>query len=758
MKIILNGIVLIGIGLSQVTLAQQKSSVQQGAKPVYVNKVLIKDRTELFKRTLAYMPSILLSVMGRIRYTEVENYLYSRILSLSAENLNIDDKQEYVKPEKFKLFKVVMSQNPSDFDLSKDEKNRTAFTRPDLKFPIVVNETLINNPNHEISIPDVVQLFVHEIGKKIPNYHQPSLDSLAAKIAAVIRQDYMVIDLSPTEKMHFLNAPFQAELPKLDFQPFSSDDQSMGIFKAHYSRFGREILIYHENLNGFTYVPSLKPMLLDGIKSMKHFGEQQTFLATRTNVEEIRVDRNLGSRPLVRMRINVKERAYRLSKRVEKNEKGEDVPTGDIDLQSLTSSIDEKSLAAPSDELLDTDVEVTIKFKKNGEVEMSRREAIKSTPQIQIKNLKWVEGPDQIVGNLTLEVPKSMSNILNYDLRVFLNARMNEGLGRIEISRMEIKGQIAEIEFRLPSKTKSRQKFFVEELILKNKDVEIMVDLPEAIVVNAVNSRSSLRMLKAQRESNSGWSDLSLIERKEGDKSESLALHELEKHPGIKTVKPGFQKLKFLMRSDVPLHEFYLYIRSSFVTHDPLVVSALKNSTKDFGGMGHDLVKDKKFQEQIMPIIQLLSKFSEVKSPEGFFKALSAQGMLRPNEPIDPKLLAMVTEGFNSFGKGLPERPELKQQSVRFFQHHDEVIHIPASAMRQTQKGPYLWVEIEVPMEILKDKGLYSYDMGVRYIGKMIAVNQSMERWKVSDLADPVFRIEGTHGGLNSCKAYLEGK
>lgn len=668
-------------------------------------KIAQKDRTELFKRALAYLPSIMFSVMGKFKMSQDEMYMFVHIANIASLNLNISDKNEYVLPDKYKLFVVKESSDQRNFNLEPGETTRTASTTPYIHDPILINTLIVNDPAVEITLPDVVQLLIHEIGRKVDFKGKSdsvriaamqAADRYAAKVANAIKQDYQVIDLGVDEKLHILNSPIRYEPPVLT--PTDKDYESqVNNFKSHQLRMGREILLFHENSAGFSYVPSLKPALLDGLNSIKVIPrEQKSTISTSTiNIQEVRVDRGISERPIIRFITNVFERAYRVSNGSEKDKDGKDKPTGEVFVNSFSSFRNDLGMATEGDEVLKSQAEIMIIFNKDGTVEISRREVLPSVSAISIEALHWQDKGAQRTGTFNIKIPKEFNaNLLTKDLRAYMWARAVTGLTRVEVTKMIPEDGVLKCEFILPSALGTTQSYAVEEVILQNQRFEIVVDLPETLIVQKPDLKShEFSIKKLERKNGDNWEPLQLKERSDTDTEPNQSLDKLDQIAGLVKSKPGSQRLRMLFKSDALLHELHFYMRGMYLTHDPMTKNALK-------------------------------------------------GYLEIPEPFQ-KL----------FGKAVPG---MKFQSASHFQMIDKSIHLPASQLKQSLKDGYVWVEFDLPMEVMPDKGLNSYDTGIRYTGKIIASNQRMEQLELDDLRHPIFGVEGTSWGADSCAAHFK--
>ncbi len=688
------------------------------------------ERVELFKRTLAYMPSILLSTLDRLTLSQNETQILGAILRLSAMNLTISE-AEYVRPEKYKIFQVIGSRDSSLFKLKSDETERTAVTGlRDLREPIFINERIVNDPKTRLSLPEVVQLLFHELGRKlmtsqehevIREFIRHQVDILGGKIKRVLDQDYMVIALNSAEKLHTLNAPVRLEsLPELGMNPEDENyKRNFEIFELYRARFGREILIFHENKTGFTYVPSLKPVLLEDGKNMKPLNKDiRAYSATLTNITEIRVDRSVSARPVVRFVINMKERAYRFSeKTVDQKE------TGEYNLISLSATNTPDFAATSGDEIHETNSEIAVQFKRNGEVDINRREVLKTDPRLRVENLKWkAEGPE-IHGQFQIKVPANLKTLLNPDLRAYLYVRLSDGVSRREVTRLEMKTERMDLEFKLPSEEGAQNSYFVEEILLKNKDTEILLDLPESLRVKAQKraTRSHLQMLKFERSVDGKWQEIKAKENGSSDFKKVSTLNDIEAYKGLVRYPPGEHRFRMLFKSDVPLSELYFYVRSVFVTHDPLVRSTIGSGVLRPVGEG---------------LAQLFG---------GLINGFSKQKI--SSEEISKQVRDK-----------LGQNRDLNSLSAAFSQNFDQVITIPASQLKQTRTGSFVWVEFSIPIHFQQDRGPNTYDMGLRYFGEIVAANQNLERWRMEAIGGTLFALEGATFGMQSCSALFKGR
>lgn len=669
--------------------------------------VLQKNRAILFHNTLAYLPSILMSHLATLPRSAEEFFVMQEILNLTAENLDLKYKADFANPAHYNFFRIQESSDPRLFNLHPGEPPRTASTNGDKRSPIYVNAKIINDPSQDFSLPQIVQILIHELGRKTPQdriahmseqqieAYMSVVDQVGARLARALTADTTVLEISPTEKLHILKTPVPFELPKIGMNPYEKDyDKAITMFKGHFLRSGREVLIYYENEKEFIYVPSLQPALNEENHNTRHPKQRQAMSLSSNFLEEVRIDRSVGRRPVVRFRLHIQERVYRLTKKTYKNAQGEEVPTGETGLQSLSSTDNEQIKTSPEDEMMDSRWEIAIRFHKNGNVETTRRRVTLTDPQIQILDFKSVDAGDHIRGNFKVNFPDSLrAEFLNWNLRASMLARMENGLVRIEVQRMKIEKDFAEIEFRLPKSQDITQGFAVEEVVLKTPTQEVVADLPESIVVKKAELKpQGMDLVKVSLLQNETWKNLGY--KKFRGKEENLSGYEHFSPENLSSVvvDPGVQKLQLAIRSDSPLHEIYFYIRKVYTTHDPMIRHALDTTFKGFGFIG---------------------------------EALKAQ-------------------------------PQIVSQSISFFQVLDEVVHFSASEMKQTRTGPFVIVEVDLPLAAPQDRGAFTYDTGTRSLGKVIAVNQKLERLRLLDLRHPMFSLRGAFNGLRSCKEVVK--
>ena len=668
-------------------------------------KIAQKNRTEIFKRALAYLPSIMLSSMGKFKLSQDEMYMFIHITNIASQNLNMLDQNEFIFPDKYKLFVVKESSDQRNFNLVPGEATRTASTTAYIHDPILINTLIVNDPLVDITLPDAVQLLIHEIGRKVvlrdnseasKKLAMQAADRYAAKVANTIKQDYQIIELGPDEKLHILNSPIRYEPPQLTPTDKDYEDQA-NMFKSHQVRTGREILLFHENSNGFTYVPSLKPALISDLRALKVIPRENssTTSTAAINIQEIRVDRGITKRPIVRFKVNLMERAYRISKESAQDKDGKDVQTGEIIVNSFTSLKGSPGNASEGDEILRSQAEVMIIFNKDGTVQTSRREVLPSVSAISVDELKWQDKGALRTGSFKIQIPSQFqTDLLTKDLRAYLWARFGTGLARIEVTKMIPEGGVLNCEFVIPSASGTTQSYAIEEVILENKKFEIVADLPETLIIRKPELQSQeFSIKKLERKSGDVWETLQLAEKTEANSGPNQSLDKLDQIEGLVKTQPGALRMRMLFKSQALLHELNFYIRGMYLTHDPLTRTALQG----YFGL-----------------------------PEIFHAAVEkAAGAL-------------------------------KFQSASHFQMMDKAIHLPASQLRQVQKGGYVWVEFDLPMEVMPDKGLNTFDTGIRYTGKIIASNQRMERLELDDLRYPIFGVEGTSWGAGSCAAHFK--
>jgi hypothetical protein len=654
-----------------------------------------KDRLPLFVTTLAYLPSIMISAKPRMQLNQEQSWLYWHVLVTAIQNLEFTQ-EEYLSPGKYKNFQIVPSRDANLFIVSPGEAPRSAVTWPDLKAPIMINQDIVNNPANVLTIPDVVQLLIHEVGKKIPglasNTHAIQvLDSLAATVAKTIAQDYMTIELASGEVLHIQNAPSDEKFSHIGMNAQVSEygDEYIHL-KEVQMRFGREVLMFHENKNGFAFVPTLQSILMEDIKSFKKINKGAALLLTSTNIQQIVVDRNVTDRPLIRFLMNVRERAYRIA-----TKKKDSSDPKDWIFRSFSSTNSGKIVANEGDETLEKTIEVAMRLNPDGTVHVSRRQALESDPTITISDQKKTESDDTITGSMTIKIPANLKNILNNDLRVYLHVRMAEGVARVEVNRMEQQGDRLLIQYRLPSSKTTSQSYMVEEVLLKNKETEILTDLPESILVSSISTKpSEMSVVKLEHLANDQWNDMNLSTTS-GPGLAGSPLEKVAQAPGLTHVQPGAQKFRMHFKSKSPLNEIYFYVRKNYITHDPFIHASVHDPIQGLGFIGHAIM----------------------------------QG-----------------------------NPELAYQSAVFTQLIDDVVHISSSEMRQNLVGDDLTVEFSLPMDVMADKGATTYDGGVRYFAKIIAVNQQLDRWRMIDVKSPLFGIDATHYGAKSCQDYFTQK
>lgn len=680
---------------AKVTLAEPNSSSQQ---------VQQKDRVEIFKKTLSYIPSLMLSVMDQIELSHIEKIVFSHIANIAVGNMNLTDVQEYVMPRKYVNFDVHGTSDQRYFkELKPGLPVRMASTiQGELKAPILINTLIANNPNIEITLPDAVQLLIHEIAWKIPGINESGMavaDIIGAKVKKALQQNYQVIDLSSSEKLHLLNSPMRKEPPFIGADPKQEGyEKNQNSFKSQYVRMGREILIFYEDVKGFVYVPTLKHALLDGLRSMKTIEKEGvTKLAASINIEQIHVDRAVNKRPFVRFMMSVQERAYRSVDETAGEKDGEAIKTGNKAVHSFSALAGQGIEVDEGDETLKTKLEIGLEFQPDKEVEISRREVLPSEPTIQIKDLKWQDQDLSRFGSFTIDIPQDkVQSLITNDLRAYLWARMESGLARIEVMRLVPEGNKIKIDFKIPSSFGATQAYTIEEVIIKNKNKEYVLDLPETLIIkNPQAQRQQFELKSLERATAEGtWAKLPIEIRNEQNGGGEQTIDKMKDIPGLINVTPGNQKFRMLFKSQAPLHEIYFYFRSMYLTHDPMARKAL--------GQLFDM-------------------------------------------PLLGGLLAKQAEG-------------IAYQSASHYQIMDQVIHLSGSQIKQVQQGADLLIEFEIPMNVMPDKGPNTFDTGLRYVGKIIAVNQRLERWRVNDLRHPTFSVEGTHHGAKSCSGYFKKK
>jgi hypothetical protein len=691
------------------------ASPKGGTSPRQIDNVI------LFQRTLAYMPSFILGKSERLNNSlnNEEKFLLAEIGNIATENLILDRKEEFVEPRNYRNFGVVGSRDQSLFkNLRPGEEVRLASTTLNLNEPISINTLISNDPNNKISLLKVVQTLLHEIGRKVraekfglPQTQQfedakmAIVDRIAAKLVRELEKDYQEIELSPTEKLLILNSSTQMEMPTLGL-----DVESREYAKAKNQligskiRSGREILIFYQDQNGFTYVPTLKPALMGGLSTLASVNDKEgIFAGSSVNIEQILVDRALGQRPFVRFIMGLTQRVYRkedVTKKIKKLEDDKEVEvdekTGETTVYSL-SALNKKDLAVgEADDLVRVRVEVGLNFTLGDAPEISRREVLDREPLIQIKDLIWQDQGPVRVGLFTIDVPNDRArSLVTSDLRAYLWARMETGLARIEVTRMIPEGNQLKVEFKIPSAEGTTQAFFVEEVILENKSRLLVLDLPETLVIkNPKLGMNPLGLRSFEHFNSTGWNQLKIEKQTKENTPKENDISKLQQLPGSIHVESGTQKMKMKFQSSSTLHEIYFYIRSAFLSHDPMVRAAMGqlNNIPMLGGV--------------------------------LFK----------------------------------QNPELNYRSASLLQLVDNVVHIPASQLKQSLVGDELTVEFELAMGALPDRGPNTYDTGLRYVGKIIAVNQRMERWRVSDLRHPLFVVSGTHAGAKSCGDYFKNK
>ncbi len=678
---------------AKVTLAAPNSSSQ----------VQQKDRVEIFKRIMAYLPSLMFSAIDKVQMSQIEKVIFSYLANIAVGNLNLSDPQEWILPDKYSNFVVRGSPDQSFFkELEPGLPTRIASTiAGDLKAPIMINTLIANDPNREITIPEAVQIIVHEMGWKIPGINKQGMqvvDILAAKIKRALEQDYQVIELGPNEKLHLLNSPIRYEPPYLGMDPKEKDyDKSQNSFKSQFIRMGREILIFHENQFGFTYVPMLKQALLNDIRSMKLVGQEDVANVTATiNIDQILVERAVNKKPLVRFLVSIYERAYRSVDETDGEKDGKPVKTGKKAVHSMSAVNGQGVQVSDGDDILKTKIEMAAVFEAGvPNPRISRREVLPHEPMIQVKDMKWSEQGASRTGSFKIDVPKDkVATLITHDLRAYLWARMENGLARIEVTKLIPEGNQLYVEFQIPSAAAATQSYAVEEVILKNKEKEFVLDLPETLLIRnpqVVPQKFELKTLERATSENT-WTQLPVEERTEENSKGADRLDQIKNIPGLVGVRPGFQKFRMVFKSQAFLHEVYFYFRAMYLTHDPMSRQAMK---------------------------QLIDM------------------------PFFGGLITSKIEG-------------MEYRSASHFQIMDQVVHLTASQIKQVQRGSDLIVEFEIPMSVMPDKGPNTFDTGLRYVGKIIAVNQRLERWRISDLRHPTFSVEGTNYGASSCSGFFK--
>jgi hypothetical protein len=654
---------------------------------------VIKDRVPLFVTTLSYLPSIMISAMPRIRFAnQIQAELFRKVLLIGCENLKFGE-EDYVKPGNYNLFQVIPSQDAKLFVVNPGETPRSAVTWPEMKAPIMINQSLVNNPSNTLTIPDVVQLLIHEVGKKIPGVaHNQQLiqmlDSMSAAVAKTINQDYMTVELAPGEVLHIQNSPSEETYQKI-MMADSKYAEQVNRFRALHMRYGREILMFHENEIGFSFLPQLQAILLEEIKSLKRVTNAHAFVAVASNIEQIIVDRNVSDRPLIRLRAKISERAYRVSN-ADKESKDQNPA-----FMSFSSMNNDEFRNDDVEETLENRVELVMQLNKDRTIGLTKREVIDSDPKIEILNSQRMDTEDAIRGSMTVKIPQNLKSILDHNLRAYMHIRMAAGIARVEVTRLEMKDDTVTLEYQLPSKMKSNQAYFVEELLLKNKGIEVLADLPETILVNDIATPSSgLSVEKFELLQGDQWIDLHLNDNV-GPALSDTSLYKLREMPGFRPIQPGVQKFRMHFKSGAPLAEIYFSHRKNYLTHDPLLRSTIQ------GPLGH---------------------------------------------------MGFIGQAFLQSQKSLSYMSAVYQQVV------DEVIHIPASEMRQELNGNDLTIEFSLAMDVMPDKGPSTYDAGIRYLGKIMAVNQQLAYWEMANIKAPVFGLEATHYGAKSCSDYFKGK
>lgn len=688
------------VATSKLTLATPISSSKE------TKNVAGKQRLEIFKRSLAYLPSLLLSAMDKARLSQHEAQMLMALFQVSAANLG-EGSGELVYPENYKIFKVEGTFDQSYFrELEPGLPTRMASTRPHpapMNEPILINLKQAHDPTIEITVPEAIQILIHEIGWKIPtNLHDKMkmqiVDSLAAKVRRVLDQNYQVIEIGGQDRLHLLNSPISLELPQI-----GTDDknpafkESLDRLKALKVRMGRELLIFFEEPSGFTYVASLKePLLRDfsSIKNLERSADKSNLFVSKINVEQIRVDRAVTKNPLVRLIMSISERAYRVVDETtdkEKDENGNPKKTGQKVLHSFSALNGQGVSVDVGDEMLSTRLEMTIlKEPTSPTLYVSRRAVLPSEPLIQVQNLKWSEQDGFRTGQFTITLPEDRAkSLLTHDLRAYLLARLEQGLARIEVTRLFPNKNELYVDFRIPAPSSTTQSFSIEEVILKNSQTEFTLDLPETLVVRNPGLRAQpLNFVQMNLIQPNGMLSEIKVERGTDDdlKATNDRLDKLHEVPGALKLGNGPQKIRVHFKSQSLLHEIYFYLRSAYLTHDPMTRAGL---------------------EELAQI------------------------------PL--------------FGSAIAKVEGLAFQSSSHMQLIDSVVHIPASQMKQTLSGSDLWIEFEMKMNVMPDKGPNTFDTGLRYFAKIIAVNQRLERWRVDGLRYPLFVVPGTSAGARSC-------
>ncbi len=136
---------------------------------------------------------ILISQSARTSQWILENQIplspQNQAYSVRLGNYYDDPEQAYAIDTRVRI-ELNFSNDNRLFQIPNESEIRTAVTTASLQDPIHVNLNIINSPFNRLSFSDVVQLLVHEFGRKLDSANKmPAVDSIGAKVKTYLDQN-----------------------------------------------------------------------------------------------------------------------------------------------------------------------------------------------------------------------------------------------------------------------------------------------------------------------------------------------------------------------------------------------------------------------------------------------------------------------------------------------------------------------------------------------------------------------------------------
>lgn len=162
------------------------------------NSVVVSPQEPLFTELLTNMPFYLSYLAGNAQFFVNLNPVERDQFKLLQEHLNHQD---------YRL-KVDFSLPRSEFILESGQAERLAKTPSWSGAPIYINSGLLKD--QQLDIPFVIQLLIHELGRKLGEKEVPgALDALATKASIYFKAYVQVLKVSDKKSLHILSLPIE---------------------------------------------------------------------------------------------------------------------------------------------------------------------------------------------------------------------------------------------------------------------------------------------------------------------------------------------------------------------------------------------------------------------------------------------------------------------------------------------------------------------------------------------------------------------